>query len=93
MGSRRHRFRWRHDQNARRALEASAQSRDVDGPGEALPGIGRELDLDDNAQHGLSIHEQHDEVGAVLGWIDVGQVGRLDTRLRIGWELDMQGIA
>jgi hypothetical protein len=88
-----HRFGRGHDQDACRALEARAEAYDVDGPGQALLGIGRKLDLNDDAEHGLSVDEQHDQVRAVLGRLDLRQVGRLDPRHRVRRQLDVQCVA
>jgi len=48
------------------------------------------LDLDDDAEHGLALHQKHHQVGTVLSGHDVGEVRRLEPHLRIVRKLDMQ---
>src|SRR5688500_15405407 len=55
----------RDHQQATRTLEASPEARDVDGPTEALSGGRRELDLDDDADDGVAVVEEHQKVGAM----------------------------
>ena len=46
---------------------SSAQADGVDRPHKALACIDAELDLDHDAEHGLAVVEQHDQIRAVLG--------------------------
>ena len=75
------------------AADFRPQVRGVDGPGEPLAPIAAELHLDDDAEHGLAVAEQDDEIGAVLGGLQLDEVRRLNARLGIGRKRDPESIA
>ncbi|MGA2451748.1 MAG: hypothetical protein ABTD50_24080 [Polyangiaceae bacterium] len=52
-----------------------------------------ELHFDNNAEYGLSVDEQHEQVRAVLRRIDVGEVGGLKANLRVRGQGQVQRIA
>lgn len=81
------------DENARGTLEPGAKARHIDRPGEPLAIVSLQLHLDDDAQHGHAVDQQDDQVGPVLGWRDVGQVGRLEVDVGVGRQRDVQGVA
>ena len=62
-------------------------------PAEALPRVDRELDLDDEHQDGNVVVEQDDDdVRAVLGGLDLGQIDRGKACFSVGGEGDAQGL-
>src|SRR5690606_33544248 len=78
------------DEQATRTLETSSEPHDVDGPTEALSRVWCELHLDDDAEHGLALDEEHHHVRAVLGRYDVRELRRLEPHFRINWQVEMQ---
>src|SRR3954447_11649673 len=66
----------RNDEEGRRATVDSARHRHVGGPTETLFGIYGQLDLDDDHADGVAVVEKNDnDIGAVLGWLNLGQIG------------------
>src|SRR5262249_10282407 len=79
------------DEQRHGAAMGGARARDVFGPGEALPRVPAELDLDgDDVDGNVAVEEQDDEVGAVLGGLDAGQIGGGDARLGVYGERDAE---
>lgn len=68
-----------------------ARARHIDGPTEALSRVDRQLDLDDDHPDGMiAVEKDDDGIGAVLGWLDLGQVGRGETSFGVGWKREAQ---
>ena len=75
------------------ALVTSAKDGNVRRPGEALSVVARELCLNDDTEHGLSVDEQHDSIGAELGRDDLGQIGGSEPCLCVSGQLEVQSLA
>jgi len=83
----------RDDQDARGTLEPGAKACDVGWPCEPLAVVALQLHLEDDAEHGLAVDQEDDQVGAVLGGRDVRQVGRLEADGGVGRQRDVKGVA
>ena len=93
VGSPRRRLRvGRDDEQLDVAANASAEIAHVCRPGEPLVIVGRELDLDDDAEHGFAIDQEHDEVGVASGGHDVRKLRALDAGFGVRRQLDAQRI-
>jgi hypothetical protein len=70
---------------------SGARARRVLGPAVALPGVDAELDLDDEHPDGdIAVEQEDDDVGAVLGGPDLGQIDRDEARFGVGGERDAE---
>ena len=70
---------------------SGARARRVVGPGEALARVDAELDLDDeDPDRDVAVEQEDDNVGAVLGGPDLGQIDRDEARLGVGGERDAE---
>jgi len=74
----------RDDQERNGAFVDGARHRRIGRPREALSGIGRQLDLDDDhPDRDVAVEKEKDDIGAVFGRLDLGQIGRDDPRLGV----------
>jgi hypothetical protein len=63
----------------------------IGGPAEALSGVGRQLDLDDDdPDRDVAVEQDDDHIGAVFGRLDLGQVGRDEAGFRVGRKREAQ---
>jgi hypothetical protein len=51
------------------------------------------LHLDNDPQNRNALEQQHDEIGAVLGWLDVRELRRVDPYVRIRRQGYAQSVA
>jgi hypothetical protein len=81
----------RDDEETCRAAVDSARDRRIGGPTEALSRVDRQLSFDDDHPDGDVTGEKHDnDVGAVFGRLDLGQVGRGEARFGVRWKRGAQ---
>jgi hypothetical protein len=79
------------DQEARRTAVDRPGDGHIGGPTEALSGIDRQLHLDDDhPDRDLAVEEDDDEISAVFGGLDLGQVGRGETCFGVRRKRDAQ---
>jgi hypothetical protein len=66
-----------HDEQAHWAAVHGSRAHCVLGPAVALPRVDAELELDDERpERGVAVEQENDDIGAVLGGLDLGQVDR-----------------